>query len=120
MFKPYTVEKPWGSELIWGQGDSYVGKILYVTGGQELSIQYHEYKQESLYVLHGTGFLHIFDLINEEPKKSFAYSLYPEKYFTIQPGIIHQIEARTNMTILEASSNHLNDVIRLKDKYSRK
>ena len=37
VFAPRTVEKPWGSELIWAHTDDYGGKILFVRAGQSLS-----------------------------------------------------------------------------------
>ncbi len=50
---PYRVEKPWGYELIWARTDRYVGKILHIEAGHVLSLQYHEQKDESIYVLSG-------------------------------------------------------------------
>src|SRR5205807_7630157 len=48
---PYRVEKPWGFELIWARTDRYVGKILHIEPGHVLSLQYHNKKDESIYVL---------------------------------------------------------------------
>src|SRR2546430_4813525 len=48
---PYRVEKPWGHELIWARTDRYVGKILHIEPGHVLSLQYHNKKDESIYVL---------------------------------------------------------------------
>src|SRR5438309_9587366 len=50
---PYRVEKPWGYELIWARTDRYVGKILHIEPGHVLSLQYHNKKDESIYVLRG-------------------------------------------------------------------
>ena len=50
---PYRVEKPWGHELIWARTDRYVGKILHIEPGHVLSLQYHNKKDESIYVLSG-------------------------------------------------------------------
>ena len=44
---PRRVEKPWGYELIWAETDEYVGKILHVTEGEALSLQYHQIKDET-------------------------------------------------------------------------
>ena len=52
-FDPRTVEKPWGSELIWALTDAYAGKILFVKAGESLSLQFHDEKDESWYVLEG-------------------------------------------------------------------
>ncbi len=50
---PARTEKPWGHELLWAHTDIYVGKILHVEAGHRLSVQYHEHKDESSYVLSG-------------------------------------------------------------------
>ena len=42
------VEKPWGYELHWAKTDRYVGKILHVTAGHALSLQYHNRKEETI------------------------------------------------------------------------
>ena len=47
---PYRVEKPWGYELIWARTDRYVGKILHVKAGHVLSLQYHNFKDETMHV----------------------------------------------------------------------
>ena len=52
-FDPRTVEKPWGSELIWARPGDYAGKILFVKAGESLSLQFHNEKDESWYVLEG-------------------------------------------------------------------
>ena len=46
-----TVDKPWGHEVIWAKTDKYVGKILVIEPNQRLSLQYHEKKKETIYVL---------------------------------------------------------------------
>src|SRR6185436_18549769 len=35
------VTKPWGFEKIWARSDRYMGKILHINAGHELSVQYH-------------------------------------------------------------------------------
>ena len=58
-FDPRTVEKPWGSELIWALTDDYAGKILFVRAGESLSLQFHNDKDESWYVLEGRARLEL-------------------------------------------------------------
>ena len=53
---PFTgrrVEKPWGFELIWAETAAYVGKILHIERGHQLSYQYHRVKDETIHVLAG-------------------------------------------------------------------
>ena len=47
------IEKPWGYELIWGRTDRYVGKLLFIRKNEKLSLQYHERKDESIYLHSG-------------------------------------------------------------------
>ena len=47
------VEKPWGYELHWAKTDRYVGKVLHVKAGHALSLQYHNRKDETIYLYSG-------------------------------------------------------------------
>ena len=47
------MQKPWGHETIWAHTDRYVGKILHIKAGHALSVQYHEHKDETLYLAEG-------------------------------------------------------------------
>jgi len=49
----HRIPKPWGYELIFAKTDRYVGKILHVNKGESLSLQYHEMKEETLFVVRG-------------------------------------------------------------------
>ena len=62
---PRHVAKPWGFEIWWAVTDSYAGKILHIEQGARLSVQYHEYKDESCYVLSGLIRLRIGKTVEE-------------------------------------------------------
>ena len=47
------VPKPWGHETIWASNELYAGKILHITAGHRLSVQYHVQKDETVYLLAG-------------------------------------------------------------------
>jgi len=109
------IEKPWGYELIWAHTDRYVGKILFVREGQALSLQYHQKKEETLFIESGTC------LIETGPEES---TLTPTEYsscdiFHIPPGTLHRVTALSDTKIFEVSTPELSDVIRLKDRYGR-
>jgi mannose-6-phosphate isomerase len=110
------VPKPWGHETIWAHTDTYVGKILHINAGQALSVQYHEVKDETIYLLSGELIYRIWGSKNEEPRD---VGLRLGEAYRITPGTIHQMEAVTDCDILEVSTPHLDDVIRLKDRYGR-
>ena len=111
---PYRVEKPWGYELIWARTDRYVGKILHVETGHVLSLQYHERKDESIYVLAGEIILRL-----EQGGTLIERRMAQGEAFHIHPTLVHQFEAVVTSDLLEASTPELDDVIRLKDRYGR-
>ena len=111
---PYRVEKPWGYELIWAKGDRYVGKILHIEPGHLLSLQYHNKKDESIYVLSGEIILRI-----QQGDTLIERRVSQGEAFHIPPKQIHQFEAVIVTDLLEASTPELDDVVRLKDRYGR-
>jgi len=111
---PYRVEKPWGYELIWARTDRYVGKILHIEAGHVLSLQYHERKDESIYVLSGEIVLRL-----EQGETQIERRMGQGEAFHIQPKQVHQFEAVVTSDLIEASTPELDDVIRLKDRYGR-
>lgn len=111
-----VIEKPWGSETLIECNDRYVVKKLYMKKGECCSLQYHELKRETIYVL--SGCLKIF--IGPEIDKLEEKILYPGSYTTIEPFIIHRMLGMLDNTFyLETSTHELWDVVRLNDKYNR-
>lgn len=110
------VEKPWGHELIWAHTDRYVGKILHITAGHALSVQYHERKDETVHLL--TGEMRYWVQLPGETELRDQH-LRAGDSFRITPGTIHYMEAITDCDVLEASTPELDDVVRLKDRYGR-
>ncbi len=47
------VEKPWGYELHWAKTERYVGKLIHVNAGHALSLQYHNQKDETIFLWSG-------------------------------------------------------------------
>jgi quercetin dioxygenase-like cupin family protein len=111
---PYRVAKPWGYELIWARTDRYVGKILHVEAGQVLSLQYHNLKDESIYVLSGEIILRL-----QQGDTLIERRVGPGEAFHIHAKLVHQFEAVITSDLLEASTPEIDDVIRLKDRYGR-
>jgi mannose-6-phosphate isomerase len=115
-FEPRRVDKPWGHELIWAHADAYVGKLLSVNAGHELSLQFHREKDESWYVLEGRAEL---ELAAAGEKVTSREVVTPGAAFRISPGTVHRILALEDTVILEVSTPQLDDVVRLDDKYGR-
>ena len=112
---PRRIEKPWGHELVWAETDRYVGKILHVTAGHQLSYQFHERKDETIFVLSGEIELVVASL--ESERQTLVLSAGAS--FHLPPGTRHRIRARLDSDLLEASTPELDDVVRLEDDYGR-
>jgi mannose-6-phosphate isomerase-like protein (cupin superfamily) len=110
------VEKPWGYELIWAVTDIYVGKVLFVKAGHSLSLQYHEQKDESWLIESGRARIQLGAVGDETLAED---EVGPGAAFHYVPGTVHRITAVEDTTILEVSTPHLDDVVRLEDSYGR-
>lgn len=134
---PKTVTKPWGNELWIADGvrTPYALKRILFKAGFRSSLQVHEYKFETNYVLSGTGVLQLrSELFNCEEylASSEKSSILEESLRTlkdiqiktgdvidVKPGQIHRVIATTDLVFIEASTIELDDVIRLIDDASR-
>ena len=114
--EPTRVEKPWGHELIWAESEHYVGKILFVRAGESLSLQFHREKDESWLVHSGRAQIEMARAGEAVPQ---AEIVGPGAAFRIRPGTVHRVTALEDTTIVEVSTPHLQDVVRLEDRYGR-
>ncbi len=112
---PRRIEKPWGYELIWAEAEQYVGKLLLVRAGHALSLQYHEVKDESWLVQEGRASLELGEVGGE----LVTVEIVPGDAFRYRPGTVHRITAIEDTLIVEVSTPHLDDVVRLDDRYGR-
>ncbi len=115
MDLPRRVDKPWGHELWFALTDRYAGKLLHVSAGHRLSVQYHERKDETSYPLSGRLML---------SKGPDADSLVESELtagdaWRNEPGQVHTIEALEDAVVVEVSTPDLDDVVRLTDDYGR-
>ena len=108
---PKIVDKPWGREIWYAHTANYAGKVLEVRAGHRLSLQKHEIKEETLYLLSGKVRLTYNDCTRDWEPGSFVH---------IPPQTVHRFEAIEDAVLLEVSTPHLEDVIRLEDDYERK
>jgi len=109
------VEKPWGYEIHWARTDRYVGKILHVRRGHALSLQYHERKEETIYVQAGR----LRYEIGPTADALEVLELGPGDAVHVRPGTVHRMTALEDTDVLEASTPELDDVVRLEDRYGR-
>ena len=113
--KVKRVDKPWGYELWWAFNDKYVGKILHVNKGESLSYQYHEVKDETIYLNNGEMLLEI----EEVGGKREEAVMKQGSAIRITPYTKHRMTALTDCDVLEASTPQVEDIVRLEDKYGR-
>jgi mannose-6-phosphate isomerase len=109
------VEKPWGHEIWWAHTDQYAGKLLVVNAGQALSVQFHHKKDETSYLL--SGRLRLTQGVSAE--ELAEREIEPGEAWRNEPGTVHSIEALEDSVVLEVSTPHLDDVVRLQDRYGR-
>jgi len=108
------VDKPWGHELRFARTDRYAGKVLFIRAGQQLSLQYHERKHESLFVQQGRMEL----VLGRGPDRRIE-RVEAGAAWTIPPGTVHRFRAVTDCLLFEVSTPELEDVVRLEDDYGR-
>ena len=108
------VEKPWGYELHWAKTDRYVGKLIHVNAGHALSLQYHNLKDETIYLHSG---LLLFEI--QVDGKLVEREMHPGERVHITPKTIHRMTAIQDSDIFEVSTPELQDVVRLEDRYGR-
>ena len=132
------VQKPWGYEL-WLEDqenkDRFAFKKIFIKAPYQSSIQFHEVKEETIYIASGHGILHYsndkidiekFKLNNYSKKEidNIVNTLHKKELkagdcITVKTGYVHSVEATKDLTIMEASTLELEDVYRLNDKYNR-
>ncbi len=106
------IEKPWGYEIIWAETPHYVGKLLHINVVNRLSKQYHQQKEETVYVIKGV----LYNYDQDDNIQRFM----PGESLHIYPHQIHRFgAAEEDVELMEVSTNHLDDVVRLEDDYDR-
>ena len=115
-FDVRRVDKPWGYELIWALTNTYCGKVLFVKAGESLSLQFHRQKEESWVAQSGSDRLEVGEAGDGVLMQEI---IGPGNAFHYVPGTVHRVTAIEDTTILEVTTPHLDDVVRLEDVYGR-
>ena len=115
---PYVkrAEKPWGYELHWvPEGAPYMGKLLHINEGARLSLQVHDEKQESWFLLRGEALIiwenNKGELVETGMQSGVGYST--------KLGQKHRLKGVTDCDILEVSTPEAGTTWRLDDDYKR-
>ena len=110
--EPKHVDKPWGYEIHWAHTERYVGKLIHVKAGARLSLQYHNEKDETIYLHSGKILFEI-----KEGGTLVAREMLPGERVHITPKTIHRMTAIVDSDIFEVSTPELHDVVRVEDDY---
>ena len=109
------IEKPWGKEKVIEINEHYMVKKLTMWKGHRCSLQYHNQKKETIYVLSGQLKIHSGPSENELTVKIYG----PNDTITLLPRTIHRMEGVEDCVYLEASTPQMEDVVRIQDDYNR-
>jgi mannose-6-phosphate isomerase len=112
---PKRVDKPWGHELIWAHTSQYVGKVLHIRSGESLSLQYHEVKDETIFLFSGEMRF----WVGPDSGALEEIRMVPGDAVRVLPGTVHRMQAVTDCDVMEASTPQLDDVVRIQDRYGR-
>ena len=110
-----VIEKPWGKEEVIEINDRYMVKKLTMWKDHRCSLQYHNIKCETIYVL--SGQLRIYTGPSKDELQSRVYTA--GETITLKPGVVHRMEGVEDSVYLEASTPEMEDVVRLVDDYQR-
>lgn len=116
--QPYQkkVEKPWGYEIHWTPSDlPYMGKILHINARKRVSLQRHDQKQETWYMLKGRAKL----ILDNEKGELTETELQYGKGYTCSIGQRHRLVGITNCDVIEVSTPEIGITERLEDDYHR-
>ena len=113
---PEIIEKPWGRELIFAATEHYLGKVIEIKGGSRLSLQYHPRKDETLYVTRGT----VETELGEVDQPTRTVTLRTGDCLRLRPETVHRFAAvGGDAQLIEVSTPHPDDTVRLADDFGR-
>lgn len=111
------IEKPWGYELHWVPDSApYMGKLIHINEGAQLSLQVHDQKQESWFIVGGSG-----AVLWEDNNGAMVETLLEfGKGYSTKIGQKHRLKGlRGGCDIVEVSTPEAGTTWRLADDYAR-
>lgn len=110
------IDKPWGREIILTTSElPYTAKILEITAGKRLSLQYHDEKLETLSIFSGEANI----IWGQDENNLVIEKMIPNQGYTIVPNTIHRFQAITDCKLFEASTGEKGTTYRLQDDANR-
>ena len=113
---PQITQTPWGHELLIASNDLYVVKQLFIKAGKRLSLQVHEERFEHITLVSGGAQMYM-----ETTQGLTNFLMSPMTPVEVAPGTMHRISAldEEDAVLVEVSTNHPDDIIRIDDDYGR-
>lgn len=113
--KAEITNKPWGVEELLVKTDNYVVKRIKILPGKRMSLQYHETKEETIYVISGVLIVWKSEQVQDH------ITILPGNTYHVTPNTVHRFGSidQCETIILECSTTELQDVVRLADDYGR-
>lgn len=108
-----TTKKPWGSFVSLSNNEKSTVKLLYITKGEEFSLQYHLHREEFWRVIKG----HPRIVLGEK-----TFDSQEEEEIIVPAHTNHRISAVVDdVVVLEISRGEFDedDIVRIEDKYNR-
>lgn len=113
--EPYIEKRPWGQFTLFTHNELSTVKIITVNPGEQLSLQYHDHREEFWRVLSGKGEITVGDKVHK--------AKMGDEFFVPQ-GTNHTVKAddHSELSFLEIALGEFDedDIVRIKDKYGRK
>lgn len=101
--------------MVFAYTQKYAGKVIFVKKDHQLSLQYQNAKDETLYVHEGKRFSEI----EGDNDQVCSMDFREGQCIRISPGKKHRVKAIKDMTIFEVSTPELDDIVRIDDDYGR-
>ena len=112
--KKYTEERPWGKFEQFCHNEKVTVKIISVKPNSQLSLQYHDYRDEFWRIIKGSGQIIL--------KEELINVKIGDEFFIPKKTKHRIITKNNNLKVLEISFGEFDekDIVRLEDKYNRK
>ena len=108
-----VAKREWGEEILIAHApNKYIGKLLKVNAGHGGGLQFHRLKDESDYLLSGT-----LKVIYDNGGELAEDIIEAGQTVRFPNGVIHKTEAITDCVIIEFSTPHFNDRVRVEEEY---
>lgn len=110
------IDKPWGYELHWVPAElPYLGKVIHILAGKRLSLQIHDVKQESFFLLSGRAGV----IWEDNSGQLIETELRPGVGYTVDVGQKHRLFGITDCDVIEVSTPEAGTTWRLEDDFAR-